>query len=289
MKQGGHLGVSAGFTIVEVLVVLGVSGIIFLSAVLLISGRQSRTEFMTASNSLLQQLQQVANETSSGYFPNASNFTCRAGIGTRPQLTNGGTAQGTNGDCIFLGKAVQFGATDAGENYLTYSIAGNRLQTGTANEVTTLNQAYPVAVAPGVANYADLNGVTVKSPLQNGLAPKTMTYDGDTPTAGFAFMSTLASYTDSHGSSCNGVCTGSQGLQLYAIKGTSLSSPPSSRAFADVLDGGNGGYTLNYVPVQTVTACFNSATTNQSAVYTIGGTTGDVQSVGMQINNGSCS
>jgi type II secretory pathway pseudopilin PulG len=281
MKKGGYRKANWGFTIVETMIVLAVTGGMLIAAVVLIGGRTARTQFMTASNDLKQQLEQVINETASGYFPSQGNFSCTAGVGSTPTLTNGSQKQGTNGGCIFLGKVVQFGASDVTDRYLTYAIAGNRLQGGTNQEVTTLAQAFPVAIAPGVSNNSSLTGVTVQSPLENGLAAGKITYDSGTQTSGFAVLTTLANYS-AGGSTCNGVCTGSQGMSLYAIAGTSVGSQ-TSRSFVDVLDNG----AANYIPVSKVTVCMNSGTTNQSVLYTIGDAGGN-QSVTLTTQSGAC-
>jgi type II secretory pathway pseudopilin PulG len=280
MKKGGYRKASQGFTIVETMIVLAVTGLMFISAVILIGGRTARTQFTTASNDLKQQLEQVINETASGYFPSQGNFSCTAGAGGAPTLANGSQNQGTNGGCIFLGKVVQFGASDVPDQFLTYAITGNRLQGGTNQEVTTLAQSFPVAIAPGVSNNTSLTGITIQSPLENGLSISKITYNGATQTAGFAVLTTLASYTAA-GSTCNGVCSGSQGMSLYAIAGTNAGGQ-TSKVFVDKLDS-----SANYVPVSQVTICMNSGTTNQYALYTIGDAGGN-QSVTLTTLSGSC-
>jgi type II secretory pathway pseudopilin PulG len=282
MKEGGYRkAVSSGFTIVETLIVLAVSSILVISAVALVSGRANKTQFMTASNDLRQQIQQVVNEAGSGYFPNSGHFSCASpAIPGSPILANGSRTQGTNGDCVFLGKVIQFGAYDQPDKMLVYAIAGNRLQAGTSNEVTSLAQSFPVAVAPGNSNNSSLTGITLSNPLQNGLAIKSLKYaSGDI--TGFGFLSTLATIS----TSCNGVCSGSQQLGLYAITGGTAVNQTTNRSkdFVDVLDASAG----NYVATSQVTACFDSGTTNQSVVYTIG-SNGNGMGVDMQIQSGSC-
>lgn len=273
---------AGGFTIVETLIVLAVTGMILLAAIILISGRTGKTEFMTASNDLKQQLQQVMNETASGYFPNSSNFTCTAGINTLPTLSNSTSQQGTNGGCIFLGKVLQFGATDQPDQLVAYAIAGNRLQSGTNQEVTSLAQSYPVAVAPGASNNAALTGITVSMPLESGLTVASMKYAGG-DTGGVALLSTLASYT-AGGNDCKGVCSGAQGFDLYAIASTKIGTQ-DGKSFVDTLDASAAG---SYVKTPTVTICLNSGSTDESVVYTLGADN-NPQAVDMQINQGSCS
>jgi type II secretory pathway pseudopilin PulG len=281
MKKGGFRKANWGFTIAETMIVLAVTGAMFVAAVMLIGGRTAKTQFTTASNNLKQELEQIINETASGYFPNQGNFSCTPGVGGAPILANGSQSQGTNGGCVFLGKVVQFGASDVADNYITYAVAGNRLQNGTNQEVTTLAQAYPVAIAPGVSNNASLTGVTIQTPFENGLTIGKLTYNGSTATAGFALLTTLANYS-AGGSSCNGVCSSSQGLSLYAIAGTDVNAQ-TSKGFVDILDSG----AATYVPVSQVTICVNSGTTKQSALYTIGDA-GSSQSVTLTVQSGSC-
>lgn len=276
MKQGGYPKGTVGFTIVETLIVLAVSSLLLVSAIVLISGRTDKTQFMTAANDLKQSLEQVINETASGYFPNANNFYCVAVAGGMPTLANGTRNQGTNGGCMFLGKAVQFGAKDYDTGFITYAIASNRLTS--SGEVTSLSQAFPEAVAPGTgANNPSLTDlITTKTPLQNGLTAAKMTYSGGN-TSGFAFLSTFGSY-----SGCIGICTGASAFTLYAIDGTQINGNTGPE-FVDVLDGGD----IKYKPTTSITACFNSGTTDQSVVYTIG-SSGNSKAVTMQIQSGAC-
>ena len=296
MKQGGQKKVSVGFmgsatewgfTIVETLIVLAVTSALFTSAAIMISGRQAKTEFLTATNDLQQQLQDVINQTASGNFPNSNNFTCTAMASNMPRLTNGGASQGTNGDCVFLGKAVQLGSSDTPNKLLSYVIAGNRLLAG--SEVTQLSDAYPEAVAPGVTNNTTLQGVTTSQLIQAGLTlvlpAHPMTDATGTALSGFAVLSSLAS-TSNAGGACNGVCSGSQHLMLYGIRGSGAGTLQSRASYADVLDAG-GSTDSVYVPTSTVTFCMDGGI-NRSAVYTIGGATNSTMGVTMQIQTRGC-
>src|SRR5438874_1617208 len=86
---------SAGFTIVEVMIVLAITGLLFLSAAALISGKQNQAAFDQAIQQLQSQIQQTMNEVSVGYYPNRNDFVCVAG-GTGPLLSSGSNQQGTN-------------------------------------------------------------------------------------------------------------------------------------------------------------------------------------------------
>src|SRR6187551_190361 len=99
---------SSGFTIVETLIVLAVTGGLFVAAAAMISGRQTRTEFEQSVRKIHAQIQQTINEASIGYYPNKNNFSCAAG-GSGPIITAASPAsQGQNEGCMFLGKVMQF-------------------------------------------------------------------------------------------------------------------------------------------------------------------------------------
>jgi prepilin-type N-terminal cleavage/methylation domain-containing protein len=299
MKQGGRKKVSVGFmgfaagqgfTIVETLIVLAVTSVLFMSAAIMISGRQAKTEFMTASNYLQQQLQDAINQAASGNFPNSNNFSCTAGAGAMPHLANdtsNGTFQGTNGECIFLGKAFQLGASDAPNSLMSYVIAGNRQLAG--SDITQLSDAFPEAVAAGVTNNVNLNGVTTNQPIQAGLTlvlpAHPMTDNTGTALNGFAVISSLASTSNAAGG-CGGICSGSQHLTLYGIRGGGAGTFQSRAAYVDILDA-SGSTNSVYVPASTVTFCMDGGI-NRSAVYTIGGATSSSMGVTMQIQTRGC-
>lgn len=274
MKQGGKQA-AAGFTIVETMIVLAVTSVLFVSAVMAINGRQNKTEFLTSINNIQQQIQQIINETSTGYYPNNGNFDCTPQTGQPPTFTNGSSQQGTNQGCVFLGKAIQFQVKNTDpEQFIVYPIAGNRLDI-VKREASTLYGAtgtWPVAIAQGTGlNFALNNDMTAQGILQFGLNTVYMNYVSNSgvssPTGAVAFLSSLASYT----ASCNGVCSGSQHYGLYAVSG----SVGLGATRGDMVDAMDKLYvsptSTPFVPANSVQICFASGTTNQSGLVTIGG------------------
>ena len=292
MKQGGSrlarllcwssgsvrrpgVGTAAGFTITEVMVVLAVTGMLFVSAVVLINGRQSRTQFSTGINLFQQQLQQVINETGSGYFPQYTAFSCTGTASTPPTLTNLGSSgdhQGQNPGCIFLGKVVQFAVqgTDP-QAYRILPIVGNRLD-ATGSEASTLygipaapnSGTHPEAAVAGTtaATNLGLNGAETTAYLTQGLTVVSMWYGTNTAnttgTAGF-----ITSLPSPNGT--NGVASGTQHMSLYTVGGTSLNQDTPHVADAIYPSGA-------LVAVSSVNICVASGTTNQSGLITIGPT-----------------
>src|SRR6266511_2117091 len=97
-----------GFTVVETLIVLAVTGGLFVAIAATLSGRQNRTQFTQAIQEIQSQIQQVVNDVGSGYFPSTNNFSCSATL-AGPSIATGSAEQGSNAGCVFIGKAIQFG------------------------------------------------------------------------------------------------------------------------------------------------------------------------------------
>lgn len=266
-----------GFTVIEVVIVLAISGGLFVSAVLMISGRQNQTAFDQSIRQIQSQIQQVLNEVSTGYYPTNSDFRCAAGAaGQPPILTSASSAQGTNSGCIFLGKAIQFrvASTDP-EQFVVYTVAGLK-QTSSGTESATLADARPVVVAP-----ATLSQVTSGYPdnssteqLQNGLTTVRAWYrngGADVEIGSIVFVNSLADY----GGSSN-LVSGSGRVNIVAVDNTALNSTKVDLVQALNSDGGNRlvGGTIN--PVGGVFICFESAGTQDYAIVQIGGESRDL-------------
>lgn len=106
---------NSGFTVVETLIVLAITGVMFVAIVGVVSGRQAKTQFNQAANNITSEIEQIISEVQSGYYPDTGKFNCH---GTE------GIAQGTNKDCASLGKLVQFGINQ--DTYKIDTVAGKR-------------------------------------------------------------------------------------------------------------------------------------------------------------------
>jgi prepilin-type N-terminal cleavage/methylation domain-containing protein len=270
-----------GFTIVETLIVLAVTGALFVVAALLINGRQNKTEFSTAINNLQQQLQQIIGQTESGYFPNNGNFSCTidtADSNHKLNITATPARQGTNQDCIFLGNVLQFGLDSGnGQQFAIWPMAGNRQGT-TIKGPFASSGAQPTPVVP----------LKTYEQLQYGLNAVSMEYSttGATPsksTSGVGFLS-----GDSNGSfatpDATGLQSGSQQFSLYAVDNTKLKITDESNM--EIKLGQPIGIHLEHAT--SLNICLASATTDQSGLITIGTTGGDANlSVTLALKNGT--
>jgi len=119
----GRCSAPRGFTIVETMVVLAVTGALFVSVVMLVAGRQERVQFEQAVNNIKAQIETVINEAQTGYPGDGVN--CRY-AGNTP------TATTPDNSCIFLGKAIQFTSSATKERFAVHTIVGKRDSTSLA-------------------------------------------------------------------------------------------------------------------------------------------------------------
>jgi len=169
----------SGFTIVETLIVVAVSSALLVSAVLLVADKQRKVEFNQAAQDIQAVIQQVASETSAGHYPSGNNISCTISGGA-PVIVNGVTAQGSNTDCIFLGRAIQFGNAGAKDAYIIHTIAGYQRNNGSM-----------VTAAPRAIN---LDSARTVGMARNGLEAVAMRYvdiSGTEPISGVAFLQGL--------------------------------------------------------------------------------------------------
>lgn len=248
-----------GFTVVEVLIVLAVTGILFVSAAVTIVGKQNQAQFDQAIRQVQSQIQQTINDVSIGYYPNLNNFTCSASGGAL-SISSGSSTQGTNTGCVFLGKVMQFGVGSNPEQFTTFTLAGLQQDTS-GNQILSLASSKPLAIAT-TPSHSGIPNAYVTTDLEGGLSVVNMKYSSRNVGA-VAFVSNLAP------SGSSSVVSGSQQVGLVPIDGTNLNA--SQTATAEVIDNQLSSGTATMNPTGGVQVCVASGSTNQSGLITIGG------------------
>ncbi len=262
----------SGFTIVETLIVLAVSGVLFFSAILLFAGQQRKVEFAQASQDILSVVNQTMTEVGSGYYPNAGNVRCTtAGTAITVTPNNNGTPQGSNTGCIFLGKAIQFGVqgTDP-QDYIVHTIAG--LQDNDDGSLATAN---PKAV--------DIEGTRTSGQLRGGLRAISMRYIIDgvrTDIGAVAFANGLGNFSDSR------LMSGTQQLALVPITNSGAVPNTASATVAGAIDTKLSQSDDLINPNGGVEVCFEGSA-GQWALLTIG-SQGRTLSAKLDIKSASC-
>jgi len=100
-----------GFTIVEVMIFLAISGVMFVIAFVGMRGQQDSVSFRQALNGIELKIREVFNNVDNGYFGNIGEYTCSTDLSYKVniQYTPGDTSGGGNsGDCVFIGKTIDF-------------------------------------------------------------------------------------------------------------------------------------------------------------------------------------
>ena len=265
-----------GFTVIEVLIVLAVTGLLFVSAAILIAGRQGRTQFDQAIRDVQSQIQQVINEVTIGYYPNNGLFSCTAGA-SGPVFTSSAAGQGTNEGCVFLGKVIQFDvAGTSPEEFKVYTITGLQ-KNSSGQEITAYNQAFPTVVAPSASNPTTPDATETKK-LLYGLSTHEAYYGAvKTNIGSIAFAPSLVTYGTG--------TSGAQQVNVIPINGSILED--TSLQGVQKINTGFASSPVN--PTDGPKICFVSGSSDQSGLITIG-TSGRQLSVTLLIkSNKTCS
>ena len=138
-----------GYTVIEVMIVLSISTLLFAGVVAGYNRQNSKTQFTNGVRDMENKIQDILNDVSTGFYPQSTNFSCiRSGSPPVPFINPGGSSeQGTNQQCIFLGKAVDIndGSMDA------YTIVG--LRNSSADETKlpiNINEARPRTIRSSI-------------------------------------------------------------------------------------------------------------------------------------------
>ncbi len=292
-----------GFTIIEVMIVLGVSGALLLAAFILVAGKQSKTGFTTSIYDFKTEMQQISNDVINGYYPKYSNFTCTqngngASVPTGPPTINttaSGNGQGGNGGinsstgalsgCTFIGKAVQLAVGGSpSSNVDIYPIAGN-LEGSGGLPASSISDSYPVLLAPGTNNNPNFSSefivpYTISYQLHPVWMCYSITYGVPCNQSSSNTTAVVVFATSPTGSNSVTSPSYAQEIDFAAIPNTSIAVGAPVKTSHDMVDTIDNYFktTLanNYIinPAGGIEICVADNNTNQSGLLTIGGSNG---------------
>ena len=218
-----------GYTIIEVLIVLAVSGFLFVIASTFISGKQERTSFQQASYDFSTQIQAIIDQVTNGEYTDIP-FTCSK-FGSNLKF-NGAltTTQGTNQECVFLGKIIHLSEGGNRNKYEVFSIAGARENSGVP--ITDLANSLVTAIDdPSAARQINLTKKLTTPQNIDVVDVKNISALGSTSNDyAFGFLQSLGSLTTTNGVS--ELNSGSQTINSYYIGGVNsnkMEQPTVSR------------------------------------------------------------
>jgi prepilin-type N-terminal cleavage/methylation domain-containing protein len=111
--KGGKNRQPLGYTIIEVMIVLAISGVMFLIASQFINGKQEKTSFNEGVHDMASQIQDIIEQVTDGRYSDIP-LACKADDPVQTSGAFGTDNQGNQQDCVFAGKAIvlQTGGTN---------------------------------------------------------------------------------------------------------------------------------------------------------------------------------
>ena len=249
---------SGGYTIIEVMIFLVVTATLLISAMAVFNGRQGRTEYVQSVRETDQQILTIINEVATGYFPDQGNFSCQLSLGGPVIDDSEERSQGTNEDCVFLGKMILFDNNNPGQ-YRVYPIAGNRLSIDLSNLTVSLADAIEEAKPTPVASLVQTYNVPYSNTISKVVDPsKPCTQNS--ALSGIAFMQSLGEVSNGD------PISGSQSVDKFTLCPGSIGE-------------NNGNLFINVTndwttPAKETTLCFDDGPNNLQSAITIGNASG---------------
>ena len=146
----------AGFTLIEVLLFLAITGLLFLIGFWGTSTQLRNVRFSDSMHSLESYLNTQHSLVASGANPRQITTTCSnpgGGPTTPPTFGSGGsgTTAGNSVGCVLLGKLVVFTAN--GQSVKSYYVAGKKLATFSGDDITDIVNSAPTLTDQAVDTY----------------------------------------------------------------------------------------------------------------------------------------
>ncbi|MHB1865526.1 MAG: pilus assembly FimT family protein [Candidatus Saccharimonadales bacterium] len=264
----------AGFTIVETMIFLGISALMFVLAIGAMSGKQQQTEFDTSVGTLKSELNQVLSDVSVGNFIDQinGNYASCSGASGRPVISLSAAITNPDGTCTAIGEIIEFGSGSNGQLFYSVPVFGcNYMNCNSTNVATDISSSLP-RIKPSVYQSTNMPfGLTIDNSHIN-------------PPGAFGIFS----FT-SFNSNSNGLSSGSGHVELFQIPNvpysssntpSTLVSPINNNGLIDCSAPLTDSICINppntdpepINPSSGVSFCVDSGTSNnQSAEFTLGG------------------
>jgi prepilin-type N-terminal cleavage/methylation domain-containing protein len=169
-----------GYTVIEVMIVLSVSSLLLAAVVAGYSRQNTKTQFTNAVRDIEVTIQDILNDVSTGYYPASNDFNCiRSGSPAVPFLDESGSAeQGTNQDCIFLGKAVEL----RNNTFTAYTLVGLKNSTDDEEVLST-------SIVDAENRIVDIEGTFATHTLHASIDVQAKALSNSSNLSGFAIVS----------------------------------------------------------------------------------------------------
>jgi len=259
---------SQGYTILEVMIFMAISGLMFVIAAGFVNGKQAKTQFRQSMNSIAADVQRVIDDVDNGFYPSGQDFNCKAVAGNL-NISAGSSKQGENLDCVFMGKVIQFGVTGGNEGaYNVYSIAGLHYVPSSGNRIPTSF----IEAKPKVIGFN-----TTEHNIFSGSEKVTKVTSSGAPINGIGFFSSFGTYA-------SGVSlqSGSQNVIVVKIPGPGVLGESETSMVTDIESQVTNP--ANQISNPNIGICVDSGS-GQFGKLTIGGTSNQRLTTSVKIGN----
>ena len=240
-----------GYTIVETMIFLAVSGLMFVMAASAISGKQAKAEFKQGMTSTNTQIRQIINDVGNGTFD--AGATCGLAVATTEANS------GSNKGCVFLGKIFNFTSSS---NYSVSMLTGNQFKGANVS----ISDGLPLDLAQSNPQIS----TSVSNEYSWGIT-ETAAYDMSTGSSPLSDIAFIKSFT---GDAVNGSSdTASQDVNVVPVPLANHSNP------IPYLNTNNKGASAN------ILICFKGGS-NEYGSITIGGSNGQRLTTDTKISTG---
>ena len=145
-----------GYTILEVLIFLAVSSLMFVSAMRAINGRQKQVQFTQSVREFDAKIKDVINDVTTSYYPTNKTVDCLVSGGEVVIDDALNETLGTNDDCIYVGKVIHFQINNNNTTMKIFAMAGKRYSDGNLTPSLSVQDARPKAVSmPGNTSFIE--------------------------------------------------------------------------------------------------------------------------------------
>lgn len=286
--MGGRL--PRGYTIVEVMLFVAISGAMFVVAASYIDGRQGKAEFKQSMNNTVTEIRDVINDVANGSYTTNDGIICNAPSFGAISITSGARTQGQNKGCVFLGKVMQFGTEpdpDFDNNRVSiYTVAGRQYAGGSTSTLATAfgfggNDAVRQVVVPGFIEEKRLqfgSSVRTVQDASRNTSGASISASGCLPTdaGAIGFFGGFGNYVGAT------LQSGAQSVIVTCVPGIGLNA---NRTIAEI-----GIGSISNTSVHSTTdykLCFNSGKGERASI-TIGGASNQQLGVKLKMGDTTC-
>jgi type II secretory pathway pseudopilin PulG len=244
---------SQGFTVIEVIIVLGIAALMFISIASVFWGRQGQATFDQSINQAQAVLQQQVSNVENGYYPGAGNFYCTdTAPNGQPVLFSGSNNFGANSGCVFTGVAISLVNNSDPNQFAIYPLVGRQCAQNSVPPLcpyaVSVADSAPIALAASTSHpaYPDAGVFTT---IEGGLTFNVGRLNSSKCGSNFGSIALVSNPTNI------------KQVDLYAICGSTMgTNSPNNFAAVQYID--NNLQTAN--PDTGIDICLESISSNES-------------------------